>query len=310
MTFVELRLLTFFRNRRAAPSSGSRCALLFFGLPKKFKDVVLPSVRRHVTGPNPSCDVYAHAYNVTSTTNRRNGEADAPIFPEEVRLLTDDVVFDTEEEFYARVAMRRYMPYFPHKYAWVFPTSLHSLVKQWYSIDRAWDLMEEEGARKYGRRRGRPVYDRVGLFRSDVLYNGDIDIFDGDAVIPAHSNGEIFANDRMFYGLYDYAKVWAKGRLGKVDEYMKSEFGKMHCLHSERFMYHLVRELPIEYRDICFNRVRATGAVEKDDCEWEPELDKNRYWAGCHELKNKQVKEILRPIIIKQPENATWAAKT
>ena len=55
------------------------CALLFFGLPKEFKSTVLPSIRTHVLAVNRGCDVCAHTYNLSETSNPRNGELHAPL---------------------------------------------------------------------------------------------------------------------------------------------------------------------------------------------------------------------------------------
>ena len=57
-------------------------------------------------------------------------------------------------------------------------------------------------------------YERVAVFRSDVLYVVPIDIAKGDAVIPAFGK---MTNDRMFYGLYEHAYVWANIRCPSVD---------------------------------------------------------------------------------------------
>ena len=39
----------------------SPCALFCFGVAKRFKEAVLPSIRRHITGINPECDVFMHS---------------------------------------------------------------------------------------------------------------------------------------------------------------------------------------------------------------------------------------------------------
>ena len=106
-------------------------------------------------------------------------------------------------------------------------------------------------------------YERVGLFRTDVKYVTPIDIFDGDAVIP---NFGFLVNDRMFYGTYENAHVWAKIRFPSVPCY-KPRHNSIK-MHSEFFMNDFVlRNIPnVSKKDICFHRVRANGAVWEDDC--------------------------------------------
>ena len=72
------------------------CAILFFGLVKQFKQIVLPSISEHLIRSNPSCDVYAHTYNISHFTNPRNEEFDCVIQPGDVYLLTRNVVIDDD----------------------------------------------------------------------------------------------------------------------------------------------------------------------------------------------------------------------
>ena len=58
----------------ASAASNQRCALLFFGLAKKFQEIVLPTISSSILKHNPECDVYVHTYNVTSVSNPRNNE--------------------------------------------------------------------------------------------------------------------------------------------------------------------------------------------------------------------------------------------
>lgn len=86
------------------------CALLFFGLPKQFRDVVLPSIRENILeiSDNGRCDIYLHTYNITRTINPRTGEFDNELDPTEVLSLTDNVVMDTTEQFLAKRDMKYY----------------------------------------------------------------------------------------------------------------------------------------------------------------------------------------------------------
>ena len=44
-------------------------------------------------------------------------------------------------------------------------------------------------------------YERVGMFRSDVLYVNDIDIMDGDATTTLVNNNPRYMSDSLFYGI-------------------------------------------------------------------------------------------------------------
>jgi hypothetical protein len=132
------------------------------------------------------------------------------------------------------------------------------MYKQWHSIERVWDLMEEN-ENNLG-----VEYERVGLFRSDVKYTTPINIFDGDAVIPKFG---FIASDRMFYGLRENAKIWSKIRFSGVTCY-KPRHAAL-AMHSEFYMKDFVlAKIPteVETRDFCFYRVRGNGDVLDDDC--------------------------------------------
>ena len=49
---------------------------------------------------------------------------------------------------------------------------------------------------------------------------------------------------------------------------MATEYGTYWRLHAEHFMFHLMGHcmVPMQYRDICFYRVRATGVIQDHDC--------------------------------------------
>lgn len=50
------------------------CALLFFGIGRKFKEIALPAIKENVLDSNPSCDIFVHTYNVTTVVGGRIGE--------------------------------------------------------------------------------------------------------------------------------------------------------------------------------------------------------------------------------------------
>lgn len=240
------------------------CALLFFGLAKQFREVVLPSIRENIlqVSDNARCDIYLHNYNITTTINPRTGEFDNVLHPEEVYDLTDNVITDTTEDFLAKRNMKYYADanMKPFRSLGWDRTALENMYKQWHSIERVWDFMQETEQRLG------IEYDRVGLFRTDVKYVTPIDIFDGDAVIPEFG---FLVNDRMFYGTYENAHIWAKIRFPSVPCYKPRHVSIK--MHSEFFMNDLVlKNIPnVEKKDICFYRVRANVAVWEDDCSKE-----------------------------------------
>ncbi|KAI2495535.1 hypothetical protein MHU86_18980 [Fragilaria crotonensis] len=69
-----------------------RCALNFFGLPRAFKRLVLPSMIANIIIPNIQydCDYFVHFYNITYEPPSRSGKG-GHITPEDVYLLRDAV---------------------------------------------------------------------------------------------------------------------------------------------------------------------------------------------------------------------------
>jgi len=122
-------------------------------------------------------------------------------------------------------------------------------------------------------------YTHVGLFRTDMVYRTPIDILDRDtnnnddyairANYGAMDIKDKMLNDRLFYGTYKYAKIWATYRFSFVNEYLKLNvtFVKSRGLHSETFLYYLMKKyVPIlEGRtDICAYRIRNDCRIRKE----------------------------------------------
>jgi len=141
-----------------------RCAILFFGLPRSFESMVLPSMTRHVFMRNArwGCDYFVHYYHKTEESSGRAG-AGGDINPDEVLLMKErirnchqrvkqtsnrnpTVVFvkDTEEEFWqkrgklvekyraAKDENGHYLYYPWRARTYHYPESLDNIVKQWY----------------------------------------------------------------------------------------------------------------------------------------------------------------------------------
>ena len=208
------------------------CALLFFGIGRKFKDISYPSIKTNLLDINPDCDVFVHTYNIKEAQGSREGEgtgtgntSDASsINPKELLLLVNNgnngvnyndgavldgkIIFETESAFERRTKYKKYRAYFPEPSAWEFPSSMDNMIRQWHSIAGVWRLMRLKETKTHNR------YDRVGLFRPDVFYTQPISIMGGDnnnatgnehAVIPSmmyNCTKWCGYNDRMFYGKY------------------------------------------------------------------------------------------------------------
>ena len=105
-------------------------------------------------------------------------------------------------------------------------------------------------------------------FRLDVQYVTDIDLHDGgDAVVPQFASlPQIHhINDRMFYGTFANAEIWATRRFSHAEKYVASH----PHIHSETFLSDLLAAHRVHpaMRPICFCRVRATGKLSVDDCD-------------------------------------------
>mmetsp|Transcript_20359 Transcript_20359/g.33694 ORF Transcript_20359/g.33694 Transcript_20359/m.33694 type:complete len:205 (-) Transcript_20359:435-1049(-) len=175
--------------------------------------------------------------------------------------MTDKVVMDTMDDFHARRNLTFYRHLWgTHNEPWLYPQSMDNMIKQWHSIEKVWDFMEE-----YSRNHSKS-YSQVGLFRSDVLYLDHVHLFDSQAAIPKFASCP--SNDRMFYGTYTNAKFWARTRFSNIPQAYQDGYLD-EGLHSEFYMNEVLlpqMTVPAEKKDICFLRVRATGHVSTDDC--------------------------------------------
>jgi hypothetical protein len=287
-------------NPPAATTTKPSCALLFFGVPRLFRQAALPSIQRYLIETNPDCDVFVHTYNITKLSVSRNNETNGILVPRDIYMLHPKAA---QVESVQNVQKMRDIVFFrKHHYkGWGdCCSSTINMVKQWHSINGAWGLMEQ-----YARRNNKK-YDRVGLFRLDVFYTHPIyvvhpssDDNKEEAVVPSFlwqtATPEMyswnFTNDRMFYGKYNYAKIWATKRFDTVLKYVKRTRTRTkkemlrheQGIHSESFMDYLLRDIPkVQKKPICFWRLRTTGVVQHDDCNTSQTL-----------LNMEQNKEIL-----------------
>lgn len=280
------------------------CAILFFGLPRAFATVVLPSIRTHVLQVNAhyGCDVYAHYYAISYEPPGRqqaggpiNATAVSDLLPAAVHEYNDtvhvEIVADVDEaKFWAQrnATLQHYrtakrpttgkLLYFPWAdVGYVYPKSLDNIVKQWHSIEAVFTQMEESLEI-----RQQPHYDRIALLRLDMFYATPLDIFEMQynaydtenqyGVIPGFAQFPV--NDRLFMGPYAAAKLWATQRFARVNKHVSTYDIPGYGMHSERFVNHTLltairQELGVpikENYDICLMRARADGTIWAWDC--------------------------------------------
>jgi hypothetical protein len=288
-------------------SSGNitdRCAILFYGLPRSFQKIVLPSIIKHVILVNRfyQCDYFVHFDVIAEEPAGRSGRG-GHVHPTEIYLLRDQVqeaaknlphyqptiLFcnSTEQDLWSErgdfLNKTRYdkredgtFKYFPEEELFVYPTSTDNIVKMWHSQESVWNLMESH-AKSQGIR-----YTRVAMLRSDVFFVTPIDINVHHSnstmnvptlVIPAFAKFPV--NDRMAYGDYDVVRHWAKGRFANIERHLNitNHFKKRPGIHSEVFLNHtifpMIREMGCkieENLDICFLRSRSDQTIWLNDC--------------------------------------------
>ena len=247
------------------------CALLFFGLPRSYKEMVLPSIVRNILIPNArhQCDIYVHYYHQHAEKAGRGNRGGA-IDPTDILLLKKagidvakdyggrlphvEFVNDTEQSFrkkrgtslekYHNTTDKEGRPlYFPWKAAAFksafLKASLTNIVKQWHSIDSVFTLMETTSQKL-----NNVSYTRVGMFRSDVMFLTPIDIASLDRDnMDVHNRHAVLApfgkypiNDRMIYGPLEGVKVWATKRFKLIEKRVKLHEDPGFEMHSERFL--------------------------------------------------------------------------
>ena len=158
------------------PSNGIRCAIVFHGLVKHFKNEVWPLVRQNIVSRLPGrCDIFAHSYDLTVfNANCSNGaqqygnkskEAGCELHAHElhsanpiaVELQNQDQVDAEYDELFQD--MKRYPDLYFDKYA-----SIRNIIRRDHSIERGMKLVEQHEA-AHGFR-----YDIICSTRADVLY--------------------------------------------------------------------------------------------------------------------------------------------
>lgn len=209
-----------------------RCAFNFYGLPRSFSTMTLPSVVENILIPNAllDCDVFVYYHHLTSEEAGRSGDGGS-LNPNEVLLLeeamrqvgaraygpvyspiirfghyTDFDFLSTYSTFLNRTRMERdqsdpnHLLFLPRNDPTYTFTQVDNIVKMWHSQQAVFELMERT-AMELG-----VSYTRIGMFRNDVLFvtpiniledgNASIDKENKIAVLPGFSRAPV--NDRKY----------------------------------------------------------------------------------------------------------------
>mmetsp|Transcript_14941 Transcript_14941/g.32218 ORF Transcript_14941/g.32218 Transcript_14941/m.32218 type:complete len:433 (+) Transcript_14941:260-1558(+) len=305
----------------AAPDNTSNtsepCALLFFGVVKDFKSTILPSIRKNIIKPNQHCDIFLYTNNLNVVPkNPRSLESgahasnvtDAYLLVADNDDVEDHIVIESMESFYSKrgEVLNRTRKNF-HRDWGECCVSHDNMIKQWNSIEGAWNLMRAHEKKiqsvsaglamslssngngtidndKESTSTSIPYYKYVGLFRMDVFFVTPIEVSGAVAVVAKFSSAYGY-NDRIFYGEYKWAKVWATKRFGFIpdfeEKYMLDPKQEGHNrpvagFHAEFFLKNMMDHYKVPVmkseRD-CFMRVRSGARIMQADCQDLPEFD-------------------------------------
>jgi hypothetical protein len=188
-------------------SAGSRrCAINFWGLPRAFSQVVLPSIVENVIKVNApyKCDYFIHYNSITEEAAGRSGRGgtvnatEILLLEREVKMVHNEAIVQfestTNDEFLSiygdllnmlRTTMdpvtKKYK-YYPWKsLTYEYPTTMDNIIRMWHTIQSAFQLMDEYGQ---SQQTSQPYYHRVAMLRSDVFYLTPVDIYSLDDRSP------------------------------------------------------------------------------------------------------------------------------
>jgi len=260
---------------RRGPFTPGRCALCFFGLPRSYESVVLPTIEKNILRPNAKygCDVFVHFFDQKAEAAGRYNDG-GKIDPSHIYYLDASVrqsysefskenknqssipspviqfVNDTDDTFI--IARKHQLDkyhnsrneagnqiYFPWKSNWK-NSSMDNMIKQWHSINASFSLMESYADAHSVK------YERVAMLRNDVLYVTPIDIYLLDNLNKTidHNNSHFVmppfclypVNDRMIYGPYGAVRIWATQRFDLIEHRVRKAKDKGWEMHSEKFL--------------------------------------------------------------------------
>ena len=258
------------QSRDIVTTLPEKCAINFYGLPRAFGALVLPSVLQNVirTNKDHRCDYFVHFYNQTEEAAGRSGSG-GKIHADDILGLRHAVhqeyanaglelpvvkfSSDTNESFHQyhqklmeEVLTRKdetgerplYLPWMEKDYQ--FPGTIVNIFKMMHSIHQAWNLMEAHG------RTNGINYTRVAMLRADVVFLSPIDLRDSGVtkriedsennwvVIPSFARYPVC--DRAIYGNAQGVRQWATGRFKGLSQHVEYFRGSGYVMHNERFV--------------------------------------------------------------------------
>lgn len=262
----------------------TKCALIFFGIPRAFTTTIFPSIKKYILDVNPSCDIFVHSYNFTTFIHTSNltDDLDANFrnYHKQMRDSNKELFYELQLETAADFHRLRNLTFYRQLFTKA-PNGKNqyntdNMIRHWHSIESGWKLLEAYENKVWNR------YERVGFFRLDSFYTHPINVMSTAlAVIPPnfHLKEEPSGvNDRLFFGSRDIGKIWASERFHSIPNFLswyksikKGEAHHHHVNSKEFLMYLLVEKWAlrdiISLRNICIQRVRPDGKVQKSDCE-------------------------------------------
>ena len=268
---------------------GPRCALLLFGLPKFFAERVFPLMVRKLIEQIPMpCDIFAHTYDITQTTNMRNREEGCALDPSEVQAASP-LAFELQSQEAVDLEQSAELERLKaHGDAWRNEfVSLRNVLREANSLSRVHALMAAAEERQGFR------YALVCCSRMDVFYVDKLPpecvrelrkAHDGSLApnalfVPSFhewrlsSDGAICRsggmNDRFAVGAPTAMRAYAAGRLDAMLPFCEA---KRLPLHTETFLQWHMRREGADARRMHFRlqRLRANGEVHDGDRELLP----------------------------------------
>jgi hypothetical protein len=285
-----------------------RCAINFFGLPRAFESLVLPSIIKNIILPNRNCDYYVHYYYMTQELQGRSGNGGS-IDPTAILLLKNAVhkvskergetvlpivefVYNTEADFWnqytdlinkirtTKIHGKHY--YFPWKAkTYRHPVTTDNIVKMWHSIQSSYQLMEKMAQQKYIN------YNTVAMLRSDVVYVTPININDIPVVVKSNEKqhnshqyqlppvtvpnfGKHPVSDRIIYGPKEAVRIWATERFTNLERHVDFIYKNDPGwgMHSERFVNYTLFPLIQNITSIYLHPTICFFRARADETVW------------------------------------------
>ncbi|GKY95307.1 hypothetical protein MPSEU_000492500 [Mayamaea pseudoterrestris] len=250
------------------------CAINFYGVPRSFQGLVLPSIIENVVLPNLKyrCDYFVHYHHRLSEPLGRDGRG-GYLEPEGILDLKSAIRNVSRNVYQPRISFTRtaeeeflqtyhellhvihdekdsdgQLLFTPVNHPSYDNNTIDNVVRMFHGQAAVWHSMskfEQNFSQHHFYR-----YSRVAMLRNDVFYATPIDIYrlpDGFldirneyAVIPGFSQHPV--NDRLIYGPADAVRIWAATRFERL--WKHAQFMKLHHpgdgIHSERFLAYTI----------------------------------------------------------------------